>query len=194
VYHTSDTYIAGTLMNAFLRERAGSQKDFFTDLLVTDILQPLGFSQTMRTTLRSYDDVAQPFTGYGLTVLPDDIARYALFLLDGEGQVNGRQVLNRAQLAAALQKHPGDPGLPAATDSLRYNNGVWAARLLLPAPCDSSLWIPFMSGYGGISVALLPNGSVYYVFSDGAHFKWSDAAIESHRIKPFCENNSEYIQ
>jgi hypothetical protein len=66
--------------------------------------------------------------------------------------------------------------------------------VFLPAPCDSPLWIPFMSGYGGISIAMLPNGSVYYVFSDGAHFKWADAAIESHSIKPFCENNSEYIQ
>jgi hypothetical protein len=44
-----------------------------------------------------------------------------------------------------------------------------------------------MSGYGGISVAMLPNGSVYYVFSDGAQFKWAEAAIESHKLKSFCE-------
>ncbi len=194
VYHTTDTYIAGTLMNAFLREQVGVDQDIFSDLLVAEILQPQYFSQTMQQTLRSYDGVAQPLTGFGLTLHPDDVARFASFLMTSDGLVNGRQVLNRALLNAALQRDPADQGMTAEAGRLRYNNGLWAGNVLPREVCSSPSWIPFMSGYGGISVALLPNDTVYYVFSDGAHFKWAEAAIESHQLKPYCESDSHDIR
>jgi hypothetical protein len=43
-----------------------------------------------------------------------------------------------------------------------------------------------MSGYGGITVALMPNGTVYYVFSDGGHFAWASAAAETNKINNYC--------
>jgi len=52
--------------------------------------------------------------------------------------------------------------------------------------CPHAVWIPFLSGYGGISVALFPNNSVYYVFSDGGHFEWAKAAVESNNIRRYC--------
>ena len=153
---------------------------------MANILQPLRFSPTLQGTVRSYDDQAQPFTGYGLTLLPDDIARFGLFLLQDEGKVDGVQVLDRKALNAALQRDPEDPGMTVQADKMRYNNGLWAATVMPEIDCRGPVWIPFMSGYGGISVVLMPNQSVYYVFSDGAHFKWAQAAIESHRLKSFC--------
>ncbi len=194
VYHTSDTYIAGTLMNAWLRQHLGPQTDIFNDLLVKRVLAPLSFSPVMQNGMRTYDETAQPFTGYGLFLLPDDIARFALFLLTSEGRVRGEQVLDPKQLAAALQRDPGDPGMQAGSENLRYNNGMWAANILPPGTCSPDVWLPFMSGYGGISVVLMPNNSIYYVFSDGAHFKWAEAAAESNKLKPFCENPHGSIQ
>jgi hypothetical protein len=44
-----------------------------------------------------------------------------------------------------------------------------------------------MSGYGGIAVALMPNGMAYYYFSDSGIWAWSHAAREADKIKPFCE-------
>ena len=44
-----------------------------------------------------------------------------------------------------------------------------------------------MSGYGGIVVALLPNGMTYYYFSDGGSFVFSRAVAEADKIKPFCQ-------
>jgi CubicO group peptidase (beta-lactamase class C family) len=187
VYHTSETYIAGTLMNAWLRAQKGEGQDIYTDLFTANILIPLHFSPAFQATLRTYDEVAQPFAGYGLTLQTDDLARFALFLLDDEGLVNGSQVLDPSQLSAALQRNPSDPGMAVETQSMRYNNAMWATTVLPPGACPEPVWIPFMSGYGGISVAMLPNGSVYYVFSDGAQFKWAEAAIESHKLKSFCE-------
>ncbi len=43
-----------------------------------------------------------------------------------------------------------------------------------------------MSGFGGITYALLPNGMTYYYFSDGYTFAWESAVIAANQIKPFC--------
>jgi CubicO group peptidase (beta-lactamase class C family) len=119
-------------------------------------------------------------------MLPDDVARFGLFLLQSGGEVQGRQVLDRKTLEATLQRDPADPGMTVKDQELRYNNGMWAAMVRADRDCSGPVWVPFMSGYGGISVVLMPNDSVYYVFSDGAHFKWAQAAKESERLKPYC--------
>ena len=54
VYHTSDTYIAGTMMNAYLKNAEGSTKDLFTDLIVNDLWTPLNLSPTAKYTRRSW--------------------------------------------------------------------------------------------------------------------------------------------
>ena len=43
-----------------------------------------------------------------------------------------------------------------------------------------------MSGFGGISVVLLPGGVTYYYFGDGGVFDWAPAAVEAARIKDMC--------
>lgn len=182
VYHSSDTYIAGALMSAYLEPR-----DIHRDVLVERVMKPLGLSPVSRTTRRTYDTAAQPFTGYGLTFLADDIARLALFMRESGGVAGGEQVLSRRQLDAALQRDPDDPGLDAVPGSARYNNGMWAREVSGFIGCAEPAWVPHMSGYGGISVALIPNGTVYYVFSDGGHFAWAGAVAESNRIHRFCE-------
>jgi hypothetical protein len=44
-----------------------------------------------------------------------------------------------------------------------------------------------MSGYGGIVVAMLPNGGVYYYFSDSNQHTFSNAAIEANKALNYCE-------
>jgi hypothetical protein len=43
-----------------------------------------------------------------------------------------------------------------------------------------------MSGYGGNSVLLLPNGTTFYIFSDGEEWEWFGAVNEINKIAPFC--------
>jgi hypothetical protein len=187
-YHTSDTYIAGTLMNAWLRQQAPQNpRDVYRDIVVDKVLRPLGTSPVTWTTRRTYDDVGQPFAGYGLTLHADDIVRIALFLARGDGIVDGNQVLDKGELSAALQRNPADHGVRAHEATLRYNNGFWAYRTDLGGACTKATWLPFMSGYGGISIVLMPNQSVFYVFSDQGRFEWLRAAIAVHRIHALCE-------
>jgi hypothetical protein len=187
VYHSTDTYVLGAALNAFLRARTGPDADFYRDILADRLWPALQLGSQLGVSRRTYDAAAQPFTGYGLTLHGDDIARLSLFLNVDHGRIGTMQVLDPVLLDQALQRDGAHPGLRAGFDELRYKNGFWAWNAQQALGCRTATWIPFMSGYGGIVVALLPNGMTYYYFSDGAVFSWKMAAVEADRIRPFCQ-------
>jgi hypothetical protein len=186
VYHTTDTYVLGAALAARWRRTHGPTADFYRELLATPIWGRLGLSPDAYFTRRTLDAVAQPFTGWGLTLLRDDVAKLGTFLVAGTGTVAGATLVDPAQLQAALQRRPEDPGLPAASAELRYNNGIWAWNAATLPGCGRDTWIPFLSGFGGISVVLMPNGAVYYYFSDDREFRFARAVAAANVLKPFC--------
>lgn len=195
VYHTSDTYVLGTALRAYFRSSAGQAgRDFFSELLVKPLFEPLGLSPLLSHTRRTYDSAAQPFTGWGLTFHRDDIARIGRFLTMDGGRVRGVAVLDPVMLASALQRNPADRGLPVAQlGEYRYKNGFWARNVQPLLGCERATWIPFMSGFGGISVVLFPNGTVYYNFADDglvASFDWGRAALELQKLGSLCSDNN----
>ena len=189
VYHTSDTYVLGAAMDAYLAQQTDAGADLFDDILLP-WWQPLELSPGSRVARRSYDGAAQLFTGYGLFLQVDDIARLALFISSDAI----RAQVDAALLDGALQRNPRDPGLPAMDGDFLYNNGFWAYPGYTSANCPQPLNLPFMLGYGGINVVLLPNDTVYYYFSDGGRFGWLAAAREADRIKPFCTSHTGTAQ
>lgn len=186
VYHTSDIYILGTALRSFYQARTAPDADFYRNVLVEPLWRPLHLDPALNVTLTSRDAVAQPDTGWGLTLHRDDIAKLAIFLAVDHGAVNGVPRLDRRMLAAALQRDPADRGLAAAHPELRYKNGFWAWNVQALLGCRQPSWVPFMSGFGGITVALMPNGVTYYYFSDGGKFAWSEAVTQAARIAPIC--------
>lgn len=185
-YHTVDTYILGAALNALWRQKRGASADVYRDVLVDPVWRPLGLSPDIHTTKRTYDDARQPFTGFGLTYHRDDIAKIAVLLNDKLGALNGASMFDEPMLKQALQRDPANRGLIANGDKFRYRNGFWAWNATEYLKCAKEIWIPFMSGFGGISVALMPNNTVYYYFSDGDVYAWGRAAAESNRIRKFC--------
>jgi hypothetical protein len=89
-------------------------------------------------------------------------------------------------LRSALQQDPDQPGLTAFGPHFRYRYGVWARDIAPLLGCKTPVWAPFMSGYGGISVVLMPNGATFYYFGDSAVFDWAAAAIEADKIRRMC--------
>jgi hypothetical protein len=187
IYHTWDTYLAGTAMNGLLRSHNGPDADFFDDLLVEKIWKPLGLSQLAAATRRTYDDVAQPFTGFGLTFVRDDVARLAQFIGVQDGRLNGQEILDRSLFDAIKQRVPDDPGFVTELETMRYNNGFRSFDVSGYLECDEPVWVVVLSGFGGIIVAVMPNDTVYYYFSDGNVHRYMHAIRESHRIRPMCE-------
>jgi hypothetical protein len=191
VYHTSDTYVLGTALGHYLRSLPGRQRaDLFADLVVADLYAPLHTSLTSRVTLRTYDAVAQPFAGWGLTFQVDDIAKLGTFLARDAGAIGGRPLLDPGLLASALQRTPADRGLQVAgLPALRYQHGFWARNLGSELGCQGDAWVPFMSGFGGISVVLFPGGTVYYNFADDGKpgsFDWRGPALEVGKLADLC--------
>jgi hypothetical protein len=190
VYHTADVYILGTALRAFYRGKTSPDAPFYKDVLADPLWHRLHLDPAIDVTRRSNDAAAQPFTGWGLTFHRDDVAKLADFLNVNRGAIDGVPAVDQAMLAAALQRDPNDHGLPAAYDSLRYKYGFWAWNAGPALGCKAPAWIPFMSGFGGIVVALMPNGITYYYFSDGGTYRWADAVKEASRISPICTGAS----
>ncbi|WP_395641279.1 hypothetical protein [Rudaea sp.] len=188
VYHTSDTYLLGRAMNMYYKAQAGSSADFFNDVVVGEIYKPLGLSPTTYTTLRTQDSAAQAHTGFGLIYVRDDVVKLAEFMGKAQGKIQGTQTLDSSMVAATLNL--GSGGLQAGTAADRYNNGFWYYDLHQSTShnfsCSGAKWIPYMSGYGGISVVLMPNGMVYYNFSDNDEYTWLKTAVELDKIAALC--------
>jgi hypothetical protein len=192
VYHTSDTYLLGTALAHYLRGLPGHQRDdLYRDLVYAQIYAPLQLSGTTAVTRRCYDAVAQPFTGWGLTFNPGDIARLGLFYGVDHGAIGGAPLLDPQMLDQALQRDQHARGLPVAGyPDLRYQHGFWARNLRPVLHCTHDTWVPFMSGFGGISVVMFPNGVVYYNFADDAlpaSFDWAAPAREVRKLGDYCQ-------
>jgi hypothetical protein len=184
VYHTSDTYIVGVALQRFLDAHGGG--DIYNSVLLEPIWRALRLSPLLDVTRRTYDDASQPFTGYGLTYEADDIARIASWLARDGGVLGGEPALDTAMLDASLQRLPGVTGLRAGSDLLYYNNGFWAFDAGPSLGCTEAVWVPFMSGVSGITVAMFPNGVIYYYFSDSYVFRWQTGREAAHAIRPLC--------
>ena len=52
--------------------------------------------------------------------------------------------------------------------------------------CDEAVFYPLLSGWGGINLALFPNGSSYYLFSDNHQHNWLAPAQAAHQLRSFC--------
>ncbi len=185
VYRTSDTYILGSAMSDILRREQGTNADLVDDFAVPQLWRPAGLGAGVGVVRRTGDTTAQPFTGYGLLLQPDDVAKLARFF-EGTNTLP-EQILDPAMYRAALQRDPADRGLRASEDgSLVYNNAFWAVRVADLPGCATEQYVPFMSGYGGISVVFMPNGVGYYYFSDGEDFRFLRAVREAAKIRPYC--------
>jgi hypothetical protein len=185
VYRTSDTYVLGTALAAFVRQKVGPQADLFDDVVWPDVWRVAGLSPVANFSRRTRDDVRQPFVGFGLTLLPDDVAKLGQWL--NPLSASARDLLDERMLRSALQLDASDRGLATTADgTLLYNHGFWAVRFDDLPGCDAPVFVPYMSGFGGVSIALLPNGVTYYYFSDGNEFRFRRAVYAAAQLHPYC--------
>lgn len=186
VYRTFDTFIVTRALHNYLQTIEGSQADIF-DFLVDEVFIPIQIAPGAHTTLRTRDEnwQGQPYGGYGLWWIQDDIAKITNFLNVDRGMVNGEQLLHLDYLAAALQFDPEDRGVDIDSRS-KYNNAFWARLYDQREGYDCEFWVPQMLGYSGIVIVMMPNGSSYYYASDNREFTWLEALKESNKIAPHC--------
>lgn len=198
-YHTSDIYLLGRAMEIYLTYQSGYNyySDLLTNFVVPDIYAPLGLSPTSEWSRRTFGwgDPQQNFTGWGMTWVRSDIAKIAKFMSVDNGAISGVQKLDPTMLNEALQRTQSYPDGLNSGDSqgvLWYQHGIWAKNVQAAVGCTNPTYVPEMSGYGGITIAMFPpsngQGVIYYNFSDegSAAFDWSNPAIEANKFGNYC--------
>ena len=95
-------------------------------------------------------------------------------------------LLAQQRLSEALQRTPSARGLATDYSHIRYQHSFWARNINKLVTCDNASWLPFMSGFGGITVALLPNNTTYYYVSDSHQYNWAEAIPELSKLQSLC--------
>ena len=209
VYHTHDSFLLTSAMQAFVQSNIGASSDIFTKT-VTDVYSPLKLSQGGLTMMRTSDQttlctpasgaVGCPVGGYGMYLIADDIAKLGNFFFNGGGVINGVQVQDPARENDTMMRTSNlglvtpdsgfYSGTPPVANTYHYHNEFWDKYWTTTEfPNDGftcQFWVPFLSGYGGISVVLMPNGGVYYIYTESGDFYWDNAVIELNTIIPMC--------
>jgi hypothetical protein len=197
VYQSHATFILTQAMNGYLQQKQGSGADIF-NAIRDAVFKPLNMSQGSLSMLRTDDSPSgKPFGSHGLFFIQDDIAKIGRFLNNSDGVINNLRVLDPARLRESLfrTEDPAKLGVPVpdtgtsvVSKTFRYHNQFWAKYMTTSEfpQYRCNFWVPFMSGYGGNSVLLLPNGATYYIFSDGNEFIWYTAVNEINKIAPLC--------
>ncbi|MFJ8780936.1 hypothetical protein [Streptomyces sp. NPDC102476] len=188
VYHSSDTFVLARAMQNYLASKAGTGSDIYR-WIREQVLVPLHLSPDVLSTERTDNSATgQPFGGYGLFYTQDDIAKVSRFLNADGGKIGGVQKLDPTMLADSMQRNPANRGLTTTAETTgktyQYQSGLWARQFTSAdnPVFTSPVYVPFMSGFGGITAAMLPNGATYYYFSDNNEFGWSAAAAQAYKL------------
>jgi hypothetical protein len=166
-YNSINTFVLSAAMQSYLKSKEGPEADIW-DMVLEEVYRPIGiFHAPILRTVEPDGSRGIPVFGYGLYATVDDIAKVAELYQDG-GQHDGEQLLPADAVASALYR-TANQGLPNGERNAygegRYHLSFWGAAYRTQA--GSPHMIPYMSGFGGNHVALMPNGMTVFRLSDG---------------------------
>jgi hypothetical protein len=181
VYHTSDTYLLGAALNNYLIKNT-KDSDYFSDLLVP-FLKSYNLSSISKHSLRTSDTSNTAYTGWGMYFNSSDLFKMSKLF----HSIKNDNDYDLHFLNEALNPSYFNSLTAIKRANIFYNNGFWSKVFNKDLfGCDKDIWIPFMSGFGGITFAFMPNGMSYYYFSDGYVYEWEEAVIAAHKMRAFC--------
>ena len=185
-YNSTQTFVLAAAMDSFLKRRAGPNAHLW-DMVVSEVFQPIGISYApMLHTVEADGGRGIPLLAVGLYPTIDDIAKLTTLLQNG-GRYQDRQLLSAAKLAEALDKSSA-VGLPIGEKNrfgdVRYHLSFWSVPYRTDDGCFFQ--IPYMAGYGGNLVVLLPNGLSAFRFADGFNFDVEAMILAGESLRPFC--------
>jgi Beta-lactamase len=166
-YSSINTFVLAAAMDSFLKRQAGPNAHLW-DMVVAEVFRPIGiFHLPTRHTQEADGTPGIPPLGYGLYPNVDDIAKLTTLLHNG-GRHQGQQLLSAAKVAEALYKTE-TRGLPSGRANQfgdgRYHLSLWSEPYRTANGCFFQ--IPYMAGWGGNLVVLLPNSTSAFRFTDG---------------------------
>ena len=191
-YRDQDMFLLGAAMKEYLRRKEGPTADLW-DMLQDEVYRPIGIHHTATNrTIESDGSKGLPVMYAGLYPTLTDIAKIAT-LFQNKGRHGDTQILY-APMLEKMMAGPEDRGLPTggANDfgEDRYFMSFWTTRFDADETCK--LYVPAMSGWGGNTVVLMPNGMIGIRLAknwDGneAVDDFSGMIAVANRLDPFCK-------
>ncbi len=184
-YNSTQTFVLAAAMDSFLKRQAGPTAHLW-DMVASEVFQPIGiFHAPMLYTQEADGERGIPHLAHGLYLTIDDLAKLTTLLQHG-GQHQGQQILHAAKLAEALYKTKA-MGLPTGGQNrygeARYHLSFWSVPYRIDNGCFFQ--IPYMAGYGGNLVVLLPNGISAFRIADGDNWDLAAMVLAGEAIRPF---------
>lgn len=185
-YNSTHTFVLAAAMDALIKSEFGDDANLMS-YLNEYVYQPIGIQHVpMMLTYELNPDDGVPWGAVGLYPTADDIAKIAI-LLQNEGRYGDDQILHPEVIRRALFRSES-MGLRSywsdnADGNSRYQLSFWT----YPIQGDSCFQqVPYMSGYGGNVVALLPNGLTAFRFADAQIYSPRNLIEASLQILPLC--------
>ncbi len=184
-YNTTHTFVLAVAMQNFLEGREGPDARLW-DVVTREVLNPIGIRHApMMHTAEGGETGGVPLMGIGMYPTVDDVAKISALLQNG-GAHEGVQLLSAQGLRDALFKTSA--GLPtgeySAAGAHRYSMSFWSLPYRIAGRCTRQ--IPYMEGYGGNFVVLLPNGVTAFRFADAENYDVEALVDVAKQLRPWC--------
>jgi CubicO group peptidase (beta-lactamase class C family) len=184
-YNTIVTFTLAAAMDAYLKRKEGPNAHLW-DMVTDEVYRPIGILHApMMHTVEPDGNGGIPILGYGLTPTIDDLAKL-VNLLQARGQHHGTQILSAAKIDEALRRTATglSTRVPSRFGDQRYHLSFWSLPYRTALGCN--FHVPYMWGYGGNFVVLLPNFVSAFRFADGSIHDPETMILAGEAIRPFC--------
>lgn len=186
-YNTAHTFILGAAMQGFYETMEGPGVSVW-QMMKDEVYSPIGIKAL--PTIQTVDANPIPIYGFGLFMNAYDTARISQ-VLTNDGSYNGNQILHRERTRQSMYKtavtgfdtYVSVP-MAAGNQAARYLHSFWSFALTGPGNCFTR--VPYMWGFGGNFVTILPNGVSAFRFADGDVHDPAALALATEGIRPFC--------
>ena len=190
-YVNAHAFALSAAMDAYLKTQEGPDANLW-DFVTEEVLEPIGvYHLPMLHTLDGGDGPGTPMMVLGLYPTVDDIAKITMLLQNG-GRYGDLQLLSASRLDEALCRS-GTCGLPTGLElddgSQSYHMSFWGHAYRSTA--GQYYQIPYMTGYGGNTVVLSPNGVSAFRFTDAKMFDPEPLIEATEAIRPFPEGQDQ---
>ncbi len=186
-YNSAMTIVLAAALANYYKQVEGADADLW-HMMLTEVFNPIGIQHVPILKTSEFEAQNQiPELFHGLYLNVDDLAKLTT-LLQNEGNVNGEQLLHLSRLQQSLFKtdHLGLASWWEDNEFGRsyYINGFWSSPFADDENCFSQ--IPYMSGYGGNIVAVMPNKMVLYRFADGNSYSPANMIKAANNERHVC--------
>lgn len=186
-YTSDQTFVLSAAMDAYLKSKEGPDVQLW-EQLDEHVFKPIGaYNMTMIQVPTTVSDSSVPLMASGLRLTVDDLGKIVT-LLQNDGAYEGQQLLYAGKVNEALCRTGELVGLPSgktfAHGDQAYHLSFWS----LPYRTRDGRYfqVPFMSGAGGNTIFLAPNGVSTFVFTDHGQDSYSlNSPAVAATIRPF---------